>query len=83
LGLKIAQNAPLCNIVPPEYFSRTERVVSYLTEELVQKSHAVMFLASGASETNAWLGVADGRSLRLDKRYQGQTVKDQGVSEVA
>jgi hypothetical protein len=83
LGLKIAQKAALCDILPPEYYSRTERVMSYLTEELVKKRHAMMFLASGDSETNAWLVTTGGHSLRLDKRYQGRTVKNQGVSEVA
>jgi glycosyltransferase involved in cell wall biosynthesis len=72
LGLRIAQVAPLYESVPPKYYGGTERVVSYLTEELVRQGHEVTLFASGDSETNARLVVACRRSLRLDKRYQGQ-----------
>src|SRR4029077_1939439 len=71
-GMRIAQVAPLYESVPPKYYGGTERVVSYLTEELVRHGHEVTLFASGASETNARLVAACRRSLRLDKRYQGQ-----------
>jgi glycosyltransferase involved in cell wall biosynthesis len=70
--MRIAQVAPLYESVPPKYYGGTERVVSYLTEELVRRGHEVTLFASGDSETNARLVPACRRSLRLDKRYQGQ-----------
>jgi glycosyltransferase involved in cell wall biosynthesis len=70
--MRIAQVAPLYESVPPKYYGGTERVVSYLTEELVRQGHEVTLFASGDSETSARLVAACQRSLRLDKRYQGQ-----------
>jgi len=70
--MRIAQVAPLYESVPPKYYGGTERVVSYLTEELVRQGHEVTLFASGDSETGARLVAACRRSLRLDKRYQGQ-----------
>jgi glycosyltransferase involved in cell wall biosynthesis len=70
--MRIAQVAPLYESVPPKYYGGTERVVSYLTEELVRQGHGVTLFASGDSETSARLVAACQRSLRLDKRYQGQ-----------
>ena len=70
--MRIAQVAPLYESVPPKYYGGTERVVSYLTEELVRQGHEVTLFASGDSETNARLVPACRRSLRLDKRDQGQ-----------
>jgi glycosyltransferase involved in cell wall biosynthesis len=64
--MKIAQVAPLYESVPPKYYGGTERVVSYLTEELVRQGHAVTLFASGDSETSAELVAATPRSLRLD-----------------
>ena len=45
--MKIAQVAPLYESVPPKYYGGTERVVSYLTEELVRQGHEVTLFASG------------------------------------
>jgi|SRR6516165_5051741 hypothetical protein len=45
--MKIAQIAPLYESVPPKYYGGTERVVSYLTEELVRQGHDVTLFASG------------------------------------
>ena len=70
--MRIAEVAPLYESVPPKYYGGTERVVSYLTEELVRQGHEVTLFASGDSETTARLTAACQRSLRLDKRYQGQ-----------
>jgi glycosyltransferase involved in cell wall biosynthesis len=64
--MKIAQVAPLHESVPPHYYGGTERVVSYLTEELVQQGHEVTLFASGDSVTNAELIAPCERSLRLD-----------------
>jgi glycosyltransferase involved in cell wall biosynthesis len=65
--MRIAQVAPLYESVPPKYYGGTERVVSYLTEELVRQGHEVTLFASGDSETSARLVAATPRSLRLDK----------------
>jgi len=64
--LRIAQVAPLFESVPPKYYGGTERVVSYLTDELVQLGHDVALFASGDSDTKARLVAGSPRSLRLD-----------------
>lgn len=64
--MRIAQVAPLYESVPPKLYGGTERVVSYLTEELVAMGHQVTLFASGDSETSARLVPACPRSLRLD-----------------
>jgi glycosyltransferase involved in cell wall biosynthesis len=65
--MRIAQVAPLYESVPPKYYGGTERVVSYLTEELVHQGHEVTLFASGDSVTKANLVAACRRSLRLNK----------------
>ncbi len=45
--MRIAQVAPLYETVPPSAYGATERVVSYLTEELVRQGHEVTLFASG------------------------------------
>ncbi len=65
--MKIAQVAPLYESVPPKYYGGTERVVSYLTEELVKLGHDITLFASGDSVTQATLVSACQQSLRLDK----------------
>ena len=65
--MKIAQVAPLYESVPPKLYGGTERVVSYLTEELVRQGHQVTLFASGDSVTQARLVEACTRSLRLDQ----------------
>jgi len=69
--MKIAQIAPLTESVPPKLYGGTERVVSYLAEELVRLGHDVTLFASGDSETSAKLVACSRRALRLDP-----TVKD-------
>jgi glycosyltransferase involved in cell wall biosynthesis len=64
--MKIAQVAPLYESVPPKLYGGTERVVSYLTEELVRQGHDVVLFASGDSETSAELRAICPRSLRLE-----------------
>jgi len=70
--MRIAQVAPLFESVPPKYYGGTERVVSYLTEELVQQGHDVTLFASGDSITSARLAATTRRSLRLDKHCVDQ-----------
>jgi glycosyltransferase involved in cell wall biosynthesis len=53
--MRIAQVAPLYESVPPKNYGGTERVVSYLTEELVRQGHDVTLFASGDSQTSARL----------------------------
>jgi glycosyltransferase involved in cell wall biosynthesis len=65
--LKIAQVAPLFESVPPRLYGGTERIVSYLTEELVRRGHDVTLYASGESETRAHLVPCAARSLRMDR----------------
>jgi len=63
--MRIAQVAPLYESVPPHLYGGTERVVSYLTEELVRQGHEVTLFASGDSVTKATLIAPCERSLRL------------------
>ena len=70
--MRIAQIAPLHEAVPPKLYGGTERVVSYLTEELVALGHEVTLFASGDSVTAARLHAAWPRSLRLDPDYPGR-----------
>jgi glycosyltransferase involved in cell wall biosynthesis len=65
--MRIAQVAPLYESVPPHKYGGTERVVSYLTEELVRLGHDVTLFASGDSETTARLVPCCPRALRLDE----------------
>lgn len=64
--MKIAQVAPLYESVPPSLYGGTERVVSWLTEELVRLGHEVTLFASGDSLTTARLVPACKKALRLD-----------------
>ena len=63
--MRIAQVAPLVEAVPPKLYGGTERVVSWLTEELVQQGHEVTLFASGDSKTSASLVSAIPQALRL------------------
>jgi glycosyltransferase involved in cell wall biosynthesis len=63
--MKIAQIAPLYESVPPTFYGGTERVVSYLTEELVKQGHEVTLFASGDSFTKAHLQPMVEKALRL------------------
>ena len=64
--MRIAQVAPLYERTPPRLYGGTERVVSYLTEELVRQGHDVTLFASGDSVTSAELIAPCERALRLD-----------------
>jgi len=70
--MRIAQVAPLYESVPPQLYGGTERVVSYLTEELVEEGHDVTLFASGDSRTRARLVPVCARSLRLDPEQRDQ-----------
>src|SRR4030095_8990964 len=66
--MRIAQVAPLFESVPPKHYGGTERIVSYLTEELVRLGHDVTLFGSGDSVTKARLIAGCRRSLRRNKR---------------
>jgi len=63
--MRIALVAPLAEAVPPKLYGGTERVVSWLAEELVKQGHRVALFASAESETTAELVVCAPQSLRL------------------
>ncbi|HWP42214.1 MAG TPA: glycosyltransferase family 4 protein, partial [Blastocatellia bacterium] len=65
--MKIAQVSPLFESVPPKLYGGTERIVSFLTEELVRQGHEVTLFASGDSITRAELVACSPMSLRLDE----------------
>jgi glycosyltransferase involved in cell wall biosynthesis len=64
--VRIAQVAPLAESVPPVLYGGTERVVHWLTEELVRRGHEVSLFASGDSHTSARMVAPTPRALRLD-----------------
>jgi glycosyltransferase involved in cell wall biosynthesis len=64
--MNIAQVAPLIESVPPKLYGGTERIVSYLTEELVRQGHKVTLFASGDSQTAAELHATVPTALRLN-----------------
>lgn len=68
--MRIAQVAPLYESVPPRAYGGTERVVHYLTEELVALGHQVTLFGAGDSETSAELVAGCERSLRLAGNHQ-------------
>src|SRR5438067_2482397 len=67
--MKIAQVAPLYECVPPKRYGGIERVVSYLTEELVRQGHDVTLFASGDSVTDSELVSCCPKSIREFQRW--------------
>jgi hypothetical protein len=76
--MKIAQVAPLTESVPPRLYGGTERIVSYLTDELVAMGHEVTLFATGDSRTNAELVATWPSALRFDPE-----LKDAGIPHLA
>src|SRR5947208_11148261 len=66
MNVKIGQVAPLMESVPPRLYGGTERIVSYLTAELVRMGHEVTLFAAGDSVTSAQLAGCVPTALRLD-----------------
>ena len=64
--MRIALVSPLYESVPPKLYGGAERIVAYLTQELVQIGHEVILFASGYSRTNAHLIAPIDRAIRLD-----------------
>src|SRR5437588_13042873 len=68
--MKIAQVAPLAESVPPKLYGGTERVGSWLTEDLVRRGHDITLFASGDSQTSAELVSVVPGALRLDSNVK-------------
>jgi len=81
--MKIAQIAPLVESVPPTLYGGTERVVSWLTEELVAQGHEVTLFASGDSQTAARLVPIVPRGLRLDGIHDSTPYNMRMLDQVA
>lgn len=81
--MNIAQVAPLYESVPPRLYGGTERVVSYLTEELVHQGHHVTLYASGDSRTSARLRPMCDRALRLKFSQSADGSKSNGSAHAA
>ena len=64
--MQIAQIAPLTEAIPPKLYGGTERVISWLSDELVALGHDVVLFASGDSRTSANLEACWPKALRLD-----------------
>jgi glycosyltransferase involved in cell wall biosynthesis len=86
-NMRIAQVAPLFESVPPRLYGGTERVVSFLTEALVEMGHEVTLFATGDSSTDAHLVSVVPEALRLSKTmrdpYASHTLQLQQVVEQA
>src|ERR1700740_1471417 len=70
--MRIAQVSPLYESVPPKLYGGTERIVSYLTEELVRQGHEVTLFASADSVTSAKLVSPCEKALRMDSTCMDQ-----------
>jgi glycosyltransferase involved in cell wall biosynthesis len=74
--MRIAQVAPLIESVPPKHYGGTERIVSYLTEELVRSGHDVTLFGSGDSVTGARLIAPTRRSLRKNEQCKDPVARE-------
>jgi len=72
--MHIAQVAPMYEAVPPARYGGTERVVSYLTEELIRRGHNVTLFASGDSRSSARIVPTTARALRA--RFSLQEMRE-------
>jgi glycosyltransferase involved in cell wall biosynthesis len=79
--MRIAQVAPLAESVPPEGYGGTERVVSYLTEELVRLGHEVTLFATADSETSADLEPMSPRGARSDADLDAHLLETRMLAE--
>ena len=80
--MRIAQIAPLMESVPPRLYGGTERIVSYLTDELVRLGHEVTLFASADSVTAAELVGCASTALRLDVgRRPGSWIAEGWIAE--
>src|SRR6187200_1804907 len=82
LVMRIAQVAPLAEAVPPRAYGGTERVISWLTEELVRRGHEVTLFASGDSVTSAELVPLVDEGLRLTGKLDTYLIEQMVQLEV-
>ena len=80
--MRIAQVAPLFESVPPRLYGGTERIVSYLTEELVRLGHDVTLFASGDFVTSADLASCAPMALRLNRFVRDPIPYFMGLQEI-
>jgi glycosyltransferase involved in cell wall biosynthesis len=80
--MRIAQVAPLAESVPPKLYGGTERVIAWLTDELIALGHEVTVFASGDSSTSAALVPAWPRALRLGRPKADPAVAETALLEV-
>jgi hypothetical protein len=82
--MHIAEIAPLAESVPPSHYGGTERVVSWLTDELVDLGETVTLFASGGSNTKAELVAVSPKPLQLSRPLidpmsaSGENAKERG-----
>lgn len=81
-SMRIAQVAPLYESVPPKLYGGTERIVSWLTEDLVRLGHEVTLFASGDSMTTARLVPGCPQSLRLNRQCVDQLAHHLNMLEI-
>ncbi len=80
--MRIAQVAPLAESVPPKLYGGTERVISWLIEELIELGHEVTLFASGESATSATLVPVWPRALRLGRPKSDPAVAQTALLEI-
>lgn len=80
--MRIAQVAPLAESVPPKLYGGTERVIAWLTKELISLGHEVTLFASGDSATSATLVPVWPRALRLGRPKCDPAVAETALLEV-
>src|SRR4051812_25676571 len=79
--MRIAQIAPLAESVPPKLYGGTERVIAWLTDELINLGHEVTLFASGDSITRADLAPVWPRALRLGRPRSDPTAAQTALIE--
>ena len=80
--MKIAQVAPLAESVPPSLYGGTERVIYWLTEELIEQGHEVTLFGTGDSQTSAKLIPVWPRALRLGRPRSDPVVAAASALEI-
>src|SRR5215475_13652204 len=82
VSMRIAQLAPLAESVPPKLYGGTERVVAWLTEELLELGHDVTLFASGDSRTRATLVPVWPRAIRLGRPRSDPMIAQTAMLEI-